>query len=94
MGELAGVRAGVIGDDLAFSEELPFADHQAVEAAGVDFVGADGDFGAQAVTIAVAETRAGVPENVSGIDEVHEALGLLAVGGFRKFLRSESAHAA
>jgi hypothetical protein len=47
--ELPGVGAGVIGDDLAFAEELPLVDDQAVEAdgaAGVDFVGADADFGA------------------------------------------------
>jgi hypothetical protein len=31
--ELAGVGAGVIGDDLAFAEELPFVDDQVVEAA-------------------------------------------------------------
>jgi hypothetical protein len=33
MGELAGVRAGVVGYDLAFAQEIPFVDHQAVEAA-------------------------------------------------------------
>ena len=44
MGELAGVRAGVAGYDLAFAGELPLVDDQAVEAdgaTGVDFVGAD-----------------------------------------------------
>jgi len=60
MGELPGIRAGVVGYDLAFAEELPLIDYQAVEAdgaAGVDFVGADADFGAQAVLVAVAEAR-------------------------------------
>ncbi len=79
----------MVGYDLAFAEELPFVDYQAVEAdgiAGVDFVGADADFGAQGVTVAVAETRTGVREDVGGIDEVHETFGFLAVGGFRKFL--------
>jgi hypothetical protein len=49
VGELAGVGAGVVRHDLAFAEELPFVDDQAVEAdgaSGVDFVGADADFGA------------------------------------------------
>jgi hypothetical protein len=46
--EFRSIRVGVAGDDLAFAEELPFVDHQAMEAdgaAGVDFVGADADCG-------------------------------------------------
>ena len=34
MGELPGNWPCVVGDDLAFAKELPFVDHQAVEADG------------------------------------------------------------
>ena len=48
MREIASIFAGIIGDDLAFAEELPLVDDQAVEsdgASGVDLVGADADLG-------------------------------------------------
>jgi len=47
----------------------------------VDSAGADADFGTQAVAVGVAESRGAVPEDVGGIDEAEEALGLVAVGG-------------
>ena len=68
MCKLLGVRAGVVGYDLAGAGELPFVDQQAFEAygaAGVDLVGADADLGAEVVAVAVAEASAAVPENVS-----------------------------
>ena len=49
MRELPCIGAGVIGYDLAFAIELPFVDQEAIQtdgASGVDFVGADADFGA------------------------------------------------
>jgi len=59
MCEFPGVQADVIGNDLAFAIQFPLVDQEAVEAygaSGVDFAGADTDFGAQAVTVAVASS--------------------------------------
>jgi hypothetical protein len=47
----------------------------------VDSAGADADFGAEAVTVAVGEAGGAVPEDIGGIDEAEEAFGLVAVGG-------------
>ena len=78
------VGAGVVGDDLAGTEEFPFVDQETFEAnrtAGVDFVGADADFGAEVVAEAVTEARAAIPEHIGGIDQCHETLRFGLVGG-------------
>src|SRR4051794_5350684 len=49
-------------------------------AAGVEFVGADADLGAQAVFAAVGETRRGVDHDAGGIDALREAIDV-ALGG-------------
>ena len=62
-----GIGTGVVGDDLAGAEKFPFVDKQTFETdgtAGVDFVGADADFGAEAIAEAIAEARAAIPEDV------------------------------
>jgi hypothetical protein len=49
VGKLPRVQAHIICNYLAFAVEFPFADEEAVEsygATGVDFAGADTDFGA------------------------------------------------
>jgi len=69
---------------LAGTEEFVFIDYQAFEsygAASVDFVGAYADFGAEAIAEAVAETRTAIDENIGGIDQCHEPLGLAPLGG-------------
>ena len=53
---------------MAGAAELVFVDYEALEsyrAAGVNFVGADAELGAEAVAEAVAESRAAVPEYVA-----------------------------
>ena len=58
------VFSGVVGYDLAGAVQFVFVNDQAFEAdgaAGVDFIGADSDFGTEAVAKAVGETRAAVP---------------------------------
>ena len=78
------VWAGIVGYCLAGSEHFPFVYQQAFEAygaAGVDFVCADSDFGAEVVAETVAESSAAVNKDVSRIDEGHEPLGFALVGG-------------
>ena len=80
--EFFRVGTGIVGDDLAGAEELPFIDEQALEAygsAGVDFVGADADFGAEVVTEAVIKTCAAIPEDTPRIDKGHKPFSLFLI---------------
>ena len=83
MRELLRVWAGIVGNDLAGTEEFPFVDDQAFEAygaSGVDFVCADSDLCAEVVAEAIAETRAAIDKHISRIDQGHEPLGFCLVG--------------
>ncbi len=76
--------AGIVGDNLAGAQQLPFVNHKAFQAnraAGVYLIGADTHFGAKAVAEAIAKTSAAVPEYVRRIDQVHKLGGLFLVGG-------------
>jgi len=61
------VRAGIVGDDLAGADQLPFVNHEAFQAdrtASVNLVRANAQFGAKAIAIAIAKTGAAIPKDI------------------------------
>ena len=65
VGKLFSGWAAIISDNLAGADEHPFIYNQtfkADRAASVNFVCAYSDFCAKTITVAIAETRAAIPE--------------------------------
>ena len=75
MGELLGILAGIIGYDVAVADKPPLINQQAFQpdrSPGMNLVGADPHFRAQAETEPVGKPAACIDKHAGGIHIVHE----------------------
>ena len=82
MAEGLRVRTGIRRDDVAISDQLVLINQQSLDSdwpAGMSFVRADADFGAEAVAESIGETGRRIPVNPCGIDFIQETPGILTV---------------
>ena len=73
---------GVFRNNMAVADQLVLVDYQTLQAhrtPGMNLICADSHFRAKAVAESVAETGGTIPENIAGINQVHEPGGVVLV---------------